>query len=161
MPFEFDSVLSGAATTTATRFSGHPPFHFVGGNIDEPTVPVEGRANAVGKVFRSRGHELAKYGMGSGPQGHLALREFVCDCLKRRNEMSITPDEVLLTSGSLQAMDLVNKALLSVNKMVAAGNRVVFDSGGSYIEHKQSKEKLWMTERGGMYMLRLWVKTGF
>lgn len=118
MPFEFDSVLSGAATTTATRFSGHPPFHFVGGNIDEPTVPVEALADAVGKVIRSQGHELAKYGMSSGPQGHLALREFICDCLKRRNEMSITPDEVLLTSGSLQAMDLVNKALLSKGDVV-------------------------------------------
>ena len=55
----------------------------------------------------------------------------------------------------------VNKALLSVHKMVAAGNRVVFDKEGSYIEHTGSKEKLWMTEQGGMYMLRLWVKTGF
>ena len=55
----------------------------------------------------------------------------------------------------------VNKAPLSVHRMVAAGNRVVFDKDGSYIEHTGSKEKLWMTEQGGMYMLRLWVKTGF
>lgn len=118
MPFEFRSLLSTAATARATRFSGHPPFHFVGGNIDEPTVPVEALANAVGKVIRSQGQELAKYGLNSGPQGHLVLREFICDCLKRRTEMAIIPDEVLLTSGSLQAIDLVNQALLSSGDVV-------------------------------------------
>ena len=55
----------------------------------------------------------------------------------------------------------VNKALLSVHKVVMAGNRVVFDKEGSYVEHKDSKEKMWMTEQGGMYMLKLWVITGF
>ena len=30
----------------------------------------------------------------------------------------------------------VDDALLSVSKVVKAGNRVVFDQGGSYIEHK-------------------------
>ncbi len=56
----------------------------------------------------------------------------------------------------------VNKALLSVHKMVAHGHRVVFDSDGSYIESKDaSGERMWMTEQNGMYMLRLWVRTGF
>ena len=35
----------------------------------------------------------------------------------------------------------VSKALLSVRKMVAAGNRVVFDGDGSYVEDKVTKEK--------------------
>ena len=55
----------------------------------------------------------------------------------------------------------MNKALLSVKKTVTAGNQVVFDENGSYIENKVTKERLWMTEQGGMYMLRLWAKTGF
>jgi len=50
----------------------------------------------------------------------------------------------------------VNKALLSVAKVVAAGNRVVFDSE-SYIEDKKSGEKIHLTEKGGMYMLKMWV----
>lgn len=52
----------------------------------------------------------------------------------------------------------VNKALLSVNKMVQAGNRVVFDNTGSYIEDKFTHEKIWLEEKGGMYMLRMWVR---
>ena len=56
----------------------------------------------------------------------------------------------------------VNKALMSVKKIVAAGNKVVFDEEGSYIEDKRTKEKIWLREEKGMYMLKLWVKnTGF
>ena len=57
----------------------------------------------------------------------------------------------------------VNKALLSVKRVVKAGNRVVFDEDGSYIEDKQTGEKMWMEENNGMYILKLWVraKSGF
>ena len=55
----------------------------------------------------------------------------------------------------------VNKALLSVKKVVAAGNKVVFgDDEGSYIENKATGERMWMEEEGGMYVLSLWVKSG-
>ena len=56
----------------------------------------------------------------------------------------------------------VNKALLSVYKIVSAGNTVVFDPDGSYIQDKATGEKMWLKESGGMYMLKMWVKnTGF
>ena len=52
----------------------------------------------------------------------------------------------------------VNKPLLSVKKVIKAGNKVVFDEDGSYIEHKETGERAWLSEEGGMFMLRLWVK---
>ena len=55
----------------------------------------------------------------------------------------------------------VNKALLSVKKVTEAGNRVIFDKDGSYIEDKESGEKIWMTEKGGMFTIKLWTKKGF
>ena len=55
----------------------------------------------------------------------------------------------------------VNKPLLSVSKMVAAGNRVVFDHDGSYVEDVNSGEVVWLTEQGGMYMLKVWAETSF
>ena len=55
----------------------------------------------------------------------------------------------------------VNKPLLSVSKIVAAGNRVVFDPDGSYIEDAESGEKVWLKNQGGMYMIKMWVKRGF
>jgi hypothetical protein len=55
----------------------------------------------------------------------------------------------------------VNKALLSVSKMVRAGNRVVFEAEGSYVEDRHSGEVMYLEENGGMYMMKLWVKSGF
>ena len=57
----------------------------------------------------------------------------------------------------------VNKALLSVSKTVQAGNRVVFASesdGGSFIEDVTTGERLFMTERHGVYVLKMWVAKG-
>jgi len=53
----------------------------------------------------------------------------------------------------------VNKALLSVKKIIAAGNRVVFDEEGSFIEDKSTGERMWMKDEGGMFMLKMWVKS--
>jgi len=52
----------------------------------------------------------------------------------------------------------VNKALLSVAKTVKMGNRVVFEDEGSYIEDKTTGERMYLEVRGGMYMLKLWVR---
>lgn len=55
----------------------------------------------------------------------------------------------------------VNKPLLSVHRMVQAGNRVVFDPVGSFVEDTVTGERMNLTEQGGMYMLKLWVKNPF
>jgi hypothetical protein len=55
----------------------------------------------------------------------------------------------------------VNKALLSVSRMVQAGNRVVFEQSGSYVEDLHSGEKMYIVEKGGMYMLNMWVEKDF
>ena len=55
----------------------------------------------------------------------------------------------------------VSQNLLSVRKVVSAGNRVVFDEDGSYIENKVDGTRMWMGEKNGMYTLKMWVKRGF
>ena len=57
----------------------------------------------------------------------------------------------------------VNKALMSVKKVMRAGNKVVFDEDGTYIEDKVTGEKIWATDDGGMFMVKMWVnrKAGF
>ena len=53
----------------------------------------------------------------------------------------------------------VNKGLLSVRRMVQAGNTVVFTRSGSYIEDNGTGERMHMEERNGMYMLKLWTRS--
>ena len=65
-------------------------------------------------------------------------------------------DNGLFRNMSAQVAD-VNKALLSVSRIVKAGNRVVFDSDGSYIEHKTTGEWEPLEEKGGIYTLKVWV----
>ena len=52
----------------------------------------------------------------------------------------------------------VNKGLLSVRRMVDAGNRVALTKHGSYIEDPVTGEFMNLEERYGMYILRLWTK---
>ena len=51
----------------------------------------------------------------------------------------------------------VDDALLSVSKVVKAGNKVVFDQGGSYIENKTTGEVTPLLEQRGLYKLNMWV----
>ena len=51
----------------------------------------------------------------------------------------------------------VNQMLMSVSKIARQGNRIVFDDDRSYIEHKASGERTWMSQDGGMYSLKMWV----
>mgnify|MGYP001287599973 CR=1 FL=1 len=51
----------------------------------------------------------------------------------------------------------VEDALLSVSNLVQAGNRVVFDAGGSYVEHKFTDEVTPLVEQRGLYKLKMWV----
>ena len=51
----------------------------------------------------------------------------------------------------------VHKALLSVAKAVKAGNRVVFDGRGSYVENKASGKKTPIEYRNGGYALKVWI----
>ena len=47
-----------------------------------------------------------------GPQGILPLRRFLADKLAKHRGINITPEEVLITSGSGQAIELINEVLL-------------------------------------------------
>ena len=54
----------------------------------------------------------------------------------------------------------VNKGLLSVRNVGQAGNRVVFDAAGSYIEDKSTGEAMILIERQGKYVLKVWTRNG-
>ena len=68
-----------------------------------------------------------------------------------------TTEDGMVKQITAQVCD-VNKSLLSVSKAVRAGNKVVFDDEGSYIENKATGERTWLNEEHDMYALKLWVK---
>ena len=51
----------------------------------------------------------------------------------------------------------VTKPLGSVRAFVKAGNKVVFDNGGSYIQNKTTGVKTIIEDRNGAYVFDLWI----
>src|SRR2546428_2216740 len=112
-PFDFAPLLPAGLPAPAARWTGLAKYSFVGGNNDPDQVPVDGLIDAATAVLRREGKTLATYGLASGPQGYRPLREFLVAKLSRDAGMSCQADEILVTSGSLQAIDLVNGILLA------------------------------------------------
>src|SRR5947199_6774509 len=111
--FDFAPLLPAGLPAAAARWTGLAKYSFVGGNNDPDQVPVEGLIDAVNAVMKREGRTLATYGLASGPQGYRPLREFLVGKLKRDAGIACTADEILIVSGSLQALDLVNQTLLA------------------------------------------------
>ena len=127
-PFSLASLLRTGLPAPAARYAGFPAFNFVGGHNDPGSTPVDGLLEAITTVMRREGRTLATYGLESGPQGYLPLRDFLVSKLKRDADISCTSDEILITSGSLQGIDLVNALL------VGPGDTVIIEQdcyGGS------------------------------
>ena len=111
--FDFAPLLPAGLPPPAAKWTGLAKFSFVGGNNDPEQVPVEGLIEAVEAVLRREGRTLATYGLANGPQGYLRLREFLRLKLKRDAGIDCSADDLLIVSGSLQALDLVNQTLLA------------------------------------------------
>jgi 2-aminoadipate transaminase len=110
--FDFAPLLPPGLPAPAARWTGLAKYSFIGGNNDPDQVPVEGLIEAVNAVLKREGKTLATYGLASGPQGYRPLREFLTAKLKRDAGIGCLADDILIVSGSLQALDLVNQTLL-------------------------------------------------
>jgi 2-aminoadipate transaminase len=111
--FDFAPLLPAGLPPAAVRWTGLAKYSFVGGNNDPDQVPVDGLIDAINAVMQREGRTLATYGLASGPQGYRPLREFLVGKLKRDAGIACSADDILIVSGSLQALDLVNHTLLA------------------------------------------------
>jgi 2-aminoadipate transaminase len=113
MAFDFGPLFPAGTPAPAARWAGLAKFNFTGGNNDPDEIPLDGLMAAAQSVLKREGRTLSTYGLNSGPQGYRPLREFLSLKLKRDGGMACTADDILIVSGSLQALDLVNGALLA------------------------------------------------
>ncbi|HEX5959449.1 MAG TPA: PLP-dependent aminotransferase family protein, partial [Hyphomicrobiaceae bacterium] len=111
--FDVTPLLAPNLPPAIGRWTGYPKYNFVGGHNDHEQLPVEGLVEAANAVLQREGRDLAWYTLQSGPLGYRPLREFLVAKLARDAGIACSSEEILLTSGSLQAMDLVNTLLLS------------------------------------------------
>jgi 2-aminoadipate transaminase len=111
--FDFAPLLPAGLPAPAAKWTGLAKYSFVGGNNDPDQVPVDGLIDAMTAVLQREGRMLATYGLAHGPQGYRPLREFLTAKLKRDAGIGCAADDILIVSGSLQALDLVNATLLA------------------------------------------------
>src|ERR1700743_959618 len=102
--FHFAPLLPEGLPAPAERWTGLAKYSFIGGNNDPEQVPVDGLIDAVNAVLKREAQTLAPYGLASGPQGYRPLRQFLCTKLKRDAGIVATEDDILIVSGSLQAL---------------------------------------------------------
>lgn len=111
--------FAARASASAGRYAGLPRYHFIGGNMSEEALPINALAAAAAEAAAEIGPKLAMYHGGASPMGHEGLRRVTARILKDRAAIEADPDDILLVSDSLQALDLVNLAL------VEPGDRVL------------------------------------
>src|SRR6516162_3847717 len=110
---DFTHLFAPGLPPPAAKWAGFAKYNFVGGHNDADQVPLDALLKAANDVLAREGRTLATYGLASGPLGYRPLRDFLAQKLERTAGISCAADEILITSGSLQALDLVNAMLLA------------------------------------------------
>ena len=94
---------------------------FAGGLPNPKLFPVKELADACLKVLQEDGENVLQY---STTEGYLPLREYIAERYFVKKDLQVSPDEILITNGSQQGLDLVGKVFL--NK----GDRIVIERPG-------------------------------
>jgi 2-aminoadipate transaminase len=110
--FAYPHLFGKNVPPPAARWPGNAKFNFIGGHNDRSLIPIDELIAATAAALRRNGAELALYSMGQGPQGYLGLRRFVADKVARWRGIAAAPEDVLITQGSGQGIDLINQVLL-------------------------------------------------
>ncbi|PTN09398.1 PLP-dependent aminotransferase family protein [Mangrovibacterium marinum] len=101
---------------------------FAGGLPNASLFPVEALAESTRAVMADSGHTILQY---AGSLGYYPLREWIAARYSAKYEMEITPEMVVITNGSQQAIDILSKLLIN------PGDRVILEKP-SYLGAIQS-----------------------
>jgi len=102
--------MGGSAIRELLKLTEQPDIISFGGGLPAPEVfPVEEFRAACDRVLIEKGAQALQYGT---TEGYLPLREMIVR-YSTRFGIEITPENILITSGSQQALDLLGKILIN------------------------------------------------
>ncbi len=93
---------------------------FAGGLPNRDLFPLEEIKKATNKLLEDSGKDVLQY---SSSEGFVELREWIADRYRSKH-IHVHPDNILITSGSQQGMDLLGKTLLN------DGDNVIIEEPG-------------------------------
>ncbi len=82
---------------------------FAGGLPNPELFPTQGMQEAANAVLAENGSSALQY---ATTEGYPPLREFIAERYRTHKGITVSPDEIVITSGSQQSLDLASKVLL-------------------------------------------------
>ncbi len=104
------------------KIAGDPEIISFAGGLPNPQIfPVNEIRAACDEILKTDGPNVLQY---STTEGYLPLREYIANDYFNKYKLSIGADEILITNGSQQGLDLIGKVL------VEKGDPVVIEKPG-------------------------------
>ncbi|MFM8965156.1 MAG: PLP-dependent aminotransferase family protein [Actinomycetota bacterium] len=115
-----------------------------GGMPNLTAIPMETMASIVEKLIKDHGQEALQYGSG---QGHPKLREQICDVMALEG-IRANPDDILVTTGSQQALDLISRIFIDPGDVVLVEAPSYVGALGTFSQYEASVVHVEMDKDG-------------
>ena len=92
---------------------------FAGGLPNPSSFPIDALNEAAETVLREHGAVALQY---NGAQGYLPLRKFICDRYKKKFDIDFDPEDIIITNGSQQALDLFTALMVDPGDEIMVEN---------------------------------------
>ena len=135
-PSEIRSLFAVASRPEIVSLAGGMP------NLS--AIPMDMMAGIVEKLIREHGQEALQYGSG---QGHPQLREQICDVMALEG-IKANPDDVLVTTGSQQALDLISRIFIDPGDVVLVEAPSYVGALGTFAQYEASVVHVEMDQNG-------------
>jgi 2-aminoadipate transaminase len=114
------AALKPSAIREILKTTGAPDIISFAGGLPAPELfPVEDLSRAAQETLAEDGPAALQYGI---TEGYWPLRQWVCRHLAQTVGLNASPEQVLVTSGSQQGLDLVAKTLIDPGDAVLVEN---------------------------------------
>ena len=135
-PSEIRSLFAVASRPEIVSLAGGMP------NLS--AIDMNVFATIVEKLVREHGKEALQYGSG---QGHPKLREQICDVMALEG-IRANPDDVLVTTGSQQALDLISRIFIDPGDVVLVEAPSYVGALGTFAQYEASVVHVEMDKDG-------------
>ena len=135
-PSEIRSLFAVASRPEIVSLAGGMP------NLS--AIPMDMMAGIVEKLIRDHGQEALQYGSG---QGHPQLREQICDVMALEG-IKANLDDVLITTGSQQALDLISRIFIDPGDVVLVEAPSYVGALGTFAQYEASVVHVEMDQNG-------------
>ncbi len=115
-----------------------------GGMPNLSALPMDMMAGVVNKLVLENGAEALQYGSG---QGHPFLREQICEVMALEG-IRAHPDDVIVTTGSQQALDLISRIFINPGDVVLVEAPSYVGALGTFKQYEANVVHVQMDEHG-------------